>query len=157
VRIPYPNGDVRPGRGGCTDVVIGTYRVLGIDLQKEVHEDMTANFAVYPKDFGLRRPDRNMDHRRVPNWRKFFERHGQTLPITREASDTRPGDTVTGDLETGQQHIGIVSDRRASLFGSRRKIGHNIGAGQVLGDVLFDWPITGHYRFFRGIRRENRP
>jgi uncharacterized protein YijF (DUF1287 family) len=157
VRIPYPNGDVPPGRGVCTDVVIRTYRALGIDLQKEVHEDMAANFAVYPKDFGLRRPDRNIDHRRVPNLRKFFERHGQTLPITREASDYRPGDIVTWDLGTGQQHIGIVSDRRAALFGSRRKIVHNIGAGQVLEDVLFDWPITGHYRFFGGSRRENRP
>lgn len=148
VKIPYPNGDVAPNRGVCTDVVIRTYRAVGIDLQKEVHEDMAASFAAYPKTFGLKRPDPNIDHRRVPNLKAFFERHGQSLPRTTDAADYRPGDLVTWDLGTGQEHIGVVSDRKAGIFTSRYQVVHNIGAGQVLEDVLFDLPITGHYRYF---------
>src|SRR5262249_39402167 len=124
------------------------YRALGIDLQKEVHEDMEASFAAYPKVFGLKRPDPNIDHRRVPNLQTFFTRKGVSLPVTPSPEDYLPGDLLTWDLSSGLKHIGVVSDRKAHLFSARRQIVHNIGAGQVYEDVLFSWPITGHYRYF---------
>lgn len=151
VKIPYPNGDVPPTRGVCTDVVIRAYRALGVDLQREVHEDMAAHFALYPKRFGLKRPDTNIDHRRVPNLKVFFERHGQALPVTTDADDYLSGDLVTWDLGTGQEHIGIVAEAKAGFFSKRRKVVHNIGSGQVVEDVLFDLPITGHYRYVRNL------
>jgi len=147
-KIPYPNGDVPASQGVCTDVVIRTYRALGIDLQKDVHEDMAANFSAYPKAFALKRTDRNIDHRRVPNLRRFFERHGRSLPVTKESGDYLAGDLVTWDLGSGQQHIGVVADKKVGILLGRRKIVHNIGVGEVIEDVLFDWPITGHYRYF---------
>lgn len=146
VRIAYPGGDVPADTGVCTDEVIRAYRVLGIDLQKEVHEDMKRNFARYPKIWGLRRPDTNIDHRRVPNLQVFFSRKGTTLPITRNARDYAPGDLVTWDLGGGIPHIGMVVDVK-SADGQRYKIVHNIGAGPQLEDVLFAWKITGHYRY----------
>ncbi len=144
--ISYPNGDVPADRGVCTDVVIRAYRALGIDLQKEVHEDMAAHFGAYPKRWGLSGTDTNIDHRRVPNLMTFFGRRGAVLPITGEPADYRPGDIVCWDLGGGVTHIGLVVDRRAE--GTERPlIVHNIGAGQVLADVLFAYPIIGHYRF----------
>ncbi len=145
-RISYPGGDVPANRGVCTDVVIRAYRKLGIDLQKEVHEDMKANFAKYPNNWGLKRTDTNIDHRRVPNLMVFFGRHGTTLPITRDAADYRPGDIVCWRLGGGQTHIGIVVDAQ-TLVSKRYKVVHNIGAGQVVADCLFDYQIIGHYRF----------
>ncbi|WP_340200830.1 DUF1287 domain-containing protein [Ascidiimonas sp. W6] len=144
--LAYPNGDVPAGKGVCTDVVIRAYRKLGIDLQKEVHEDMKANFAAYPKNWGLKTTDKNIDHRRVPNLMKFFERHGKVLPITTNASDYKPGDIVSWDLGRGLTHIGIVVDRK-STSSNQYLIVHNIGAGQVLQDCLFDFKITGHYTY----------
>ena len=144
VRLKYPGGDVLASVGVCTDEIIRIYRVLDIDLQKEVHEDMSRNFARYPRRFGLARPDPNIDHRRVPNLRVFFARQGESLPITQNAADYRPGDLVTWDLGRGLTHIGIVVDQR---FGDRHGIVHNIGAGPQLEDVLFSWKITGHYRY----------
>ncbi len=144
--IPYPGGDVPAGKGVCTDVVIRAYRKLGIDLQREVHEDMRANFARYPRKWGLTRPDTNIDHRRVPNLMVFFARHGRTLPITQNAADYAPGDIVCWQLTSGATHIGIVVDRQAVLS-KRPKIVHNIGFGQNLADCLFDWKIIGHYRY----------
>jgi len=144
--IPYPNGDVPSTVGVCTDVVIRAYRKLGIDLQKEVHEDMVQNFSVYPKIWGLRTTDQNIDHRRVPNLMKFFERHHARLPITRFGYDYLPGDLVCWDLGRGITHIGIVSNKK-SIDGKRNLIIHNIGTGQVLADGLFTFPITGHYRY----------
>ncbi len=148
-RIAYPNGDVPPGRGVCTDVIIRAYRKLGVDLQKLVHEDMKKNFSVYPNIWGLRSPDPNIDHRRVPNLMTFFSRHGNTLPVTTNAEDYRPGDIVTWDLGRNTPHIGIVSDRR-SRDTNRYLIVHNIGAGQVLEDCLFNFKITGHFRYEDG-------
>lgn len=151
VRIAYPGGDVPAGTGVCTDEIIRIYRALGIDLQKEVHEDMAANFQLYPRKFGLDRPDTNIDHRRVPNLRVFFARRGTSLPITTNAADYQPGDLVTWDLTDnpgGPTHIGIVVDH---WFGQRYGVVHNIGAGPQLEDVLFTWKITGHYRY-RGPR-----
>lgn len=146
VRIPYPGGDVPAGTGVCTDVVIRAYRKLGIDLQKEVHVDMKANFSVYPKSWGLKTPDTNIDHRRVPNLMKFFSRHGKVLPISDKNEDYSPGDIVCWQLSGGQTHIGVVVDRK-TLFGGRYKVVHNIGYGQVLEDCLFSYKIIGHYRY----------
>jgi hypothetical protein len=144
--IPYPNGDVPKGKGVCTDVVIRAYRLTGIDLQKEVHEDMLANFSKYRKKWGLQHTDKNIDHRRVPNLMVFFSRKGQVKPISTKASDYQPGDIVCWDLGGGITHIGIVVDKK-SADGKRNMIVHNIGGGQVLADCLFDYTIIGHYSY----------
>ena len=145
-RMPYPNGDVPENKGVCTDVVIRAYRKFGIDLQKEVHEDMKANFDKYPKNWGLKKPDTNIDHRRVPNLMKFFERKGSVKTISTEAKDYIPGDIVCWDLGRGLTHIGIVSNRK-SADNQRYMIIHNIGQGQVLEDCLFRFKIIGHYQY----------
>ena len=147
-KLAYPNGDVPLHTGVCTDVVIRAYRHAGIDLQVLVHEDMKRNFAAYPKSWGLRRPDRNIDHRRVPNLATFFRRHGTALRVTRRGSDYRPGDIVTWRLSSGVPHIGVVSDVRAPRT-DRYQVVHNIGAGTQLEDVLFAYEVTGHYRYKR--------
>lgn len=147
VRIPYPGGDVPADTGVCTDEVIRAYRALGVDLQKEVHEDMLKDFAAYPHGWKVMQPDTNIDHRRVPNLRVFFGRKGVTLPVTTHAADYTPGDLVTWDLGGGVPHIGIVVDKK-SPDGERYMTVHNIGRGPRLEDVLFDWKITGHYRYF---------
>jgi uncharacterized protein len=147
VHLAYPGGDVPAGTGVCTDEVIRAYRAVGIDLQKEVHEDMAANFAAYPRKWGRREPDPNIDHRRVPNLMVFFSRKGESLRITDRAGDYAPGDLVTWNLGRGLTHIGMVVDRKA-MFTRRYMIVHNIGEGPKLEDVFFDWKITGHYRYF---------
>jgi uncharacterized protein len=144
--IPYPNGDVPKGKGVCTDVVIRAYRKLGIDLQKLVHEDMKANFKAYPQRWGLKGPDKNIDHRRVPNLMTFFTRKGTTLKTSTVPSDYQPGDIVCWDLGNGILHIGIVSKKKSN-DNKRYLIIHNIGAGQVLEDCLFQFKIIGHYRY----------
>ncbi len=144
--IKYPNGDVAPGKGVCTDVVIRAYRKMGTDLQKEVHEDMRANFGLYPKKWGHKKPDTNIDHRRVPNLMVFFSRFGKVKPVTANADDYQPGDIVCWDLGGNVPHIGIVSNRK-SEDGKRYQIVHNIGAGQVLEDCLFNFEITGHFQY----------
>jgi len=147
VQIPYPNGDVPANTGVCTDVVIRAYRKLGIDLQKEVHEDMKANFDKYPKKWGLSRPDSNIDHRRVPNLMVFFARFGTVKKISQNPSDYQPGDIVCWDLNgRGLTHIGIVSKKKSG-DGKRNLIIHNIGGGQVLEDCIFDWKVIGHYSY----------
>jgi uncharacterized protein len=146
VRIPYPGGDVPEDRGVCTDVVVRAFRRAGVDLQKEVHEDMRANFRAYPKRWGLARPDSNIDHRRVPNLMTFFARRGKALPVSTRAESYRPGDVVTWDLESGLPHTGIVTDAVAAP--GRYAVAHNIGEGVKIEDVLFAWRITGHYRYF---------
>jgi len=145
-QIPYPNGDVPKDRGVCTDVVIRSYRKLGIDLQKEVHEDMAANFSKYPKSWGLKTTDTNIDHRRVPNLQVFFSRKGEVKTISNKAQDYKPGDIVTWMLASNRPHIGIVVNRK-SATGNRNLMVHNIGAGQVVQDCLFAYKITGHYRY----------
>ena len=144
--IPYPNGDVPPGKGVCTDVVIRSYRKLNIDLQRLVHEDMKANFKKYPNRWGLTTTDRNIDHRRVPNLMTFFSRHGTTIPVSKNPKHFLPGDIVTWDLAGNVPHIGIVIDKK-SEDGVRNLIVHNIGAGQEISDCLFQFKITGHYRY----------
>ena len=148
VVIPYPNGDVPIEKGVCTDVVIRAFRKAGVDLQKEVHEDMQSNFAVYPQKWSLKSPDTNIDHRRVPNLQTFFTRKGKSLPITKVSDDYKPGDVVAWDLDgKGMTHIGIVSNAYNETS-KRYLIIHNIGGGAQSEDVIFDWKIIGHYRYF---------
>ncbi len=145
-QLGYPNGDVPPDKGVCTDVVIRAYRKLGIDLQKEVHEDIKSNFSKYPKNWGLSRPDKNIDHRRVPNLMVFFTRKGISKPILSTPNDFLPGDIVCWNLGGAITHIGIVVKKK-SADGQRYLIVHNIGNGQVIEDCLFKFKIIGHYRY----------
>jgi len=149
VRIPYPGGDVPADTGVCTDEVIRSYRALGIDLQKELHEDIYTNFGSYPNQarWMLRHPDTNIDHRRVPNLMVFFSRKGTSLAASTASGDYGPGDLVTWDLGGGVPHIGIVVDLKSAESG-RYLVVHNIGEGPKLEDVLFRWKITGHYRYY---------
>ena len=144
--IDYPNGDVPSDKGVCTDVVIRAYRKIGIDLQKNVHEDMKVNFSAYPKIWGLKTTDKNIDHRRVPNLMTYFKRKGAEKPISDKAKDYLPGDIVCWNLGGAITHIGIVVDKKTK-DGKRNLIVHNIGGGQVLADCLFDYKIIGHYRY----------
>ena len=146
--IPYPGGDVPAGTGACTDVVIRAFRAAGVDLQKEVHEDMATNFDSYPKKWGLTRTDTNIDHRRVPNLQTFFSRKGKSLPVTHIAKDYQPGDVVTWDLDgRGMTHIGLVSNIWDENSGHYLII-HNIGGGVSAEERIFAWKVTGHYRYF---------
>ncbi|MCA1591173.1 MAG: DUF1287 domain-containing protein [Acidobacteria bacterium] len=156
VVLPYPGGDVPAETGVCTDEVIRAYRAVGVDLQKEVHEDMARDFAAYPRTWRLRKPDANIDHRRVPNLMAFFERQGASVPVTQEAKDYRPGDVVTWDLGGTMTHIGIVVNMPSPSDERRLLIVHNIGAGPQMEDVLFNWKITGHYRY-AGPENKGRP
>jgi hypothetical protein len=153
-RLAYPGGDVPPERGVCTDVLVRAFRNAGIDLQVLVHEDMKRAFGAYPKAWGLSRPDRNIDHRRVPNLASFFARHGEALPVSRDAAGYRPGEVVTWRLPSGLPHVGLVSERTAN---GRPLVVHNIGAGTVFEDVLFAWPVTGRYRYPRAAASSPRP
>ena len=148
VRIAYPNGDPPRDRGVCSDVIVRAFRAAGVDLQKEIHEDMLRSFAAYPHRWGLAAPDANIDHRRVPNLMTFFTRQGKSLPVSARREDYAPGDVVAWDLGGGLLHVGLVSDAPAA-GGAGYAIVHNIGAGAQLEDVLFNWKIIGHYRYFR--------
>ena len=145
-RIPYPGGDVPDDIGVCTDLVVRSYRSVGVDLQRRVHEDMTADFGAYPDSWGLSGPDPSIDHRRVPNLQTFFRRQDALLPVTDDPDDYRPGDVVTWMLPGNLPHIGLVTDR-ASADGRRLLVVHNIGNGPEIEDVLFGFPVTGHYRY----------
>jgi uncharacterized protein len=148
VRIPYPGGDVPADTGVCTDEIIRAYRVVGVDLQKGVHEDMLTDFGSYPSRrlWRLPGPDASVDHRRVPNLMTFFGRKGETLTIRTRAEDYAAGDLVTWDLGGNVPHIGMVVDRAGA--NGRRMVVHNIGYGPKMEDVLFRWKIIGHYRYF---------
>ena len=143
-RLSYPNGDVPLNTGVCTDVVIRALRQQGLDLQQAVHQDMRANSRLYPKNWGLSRPDSNIDHRRVPNLMTWFRRQGWALALGQDAERYRPGDIVTWNLGGGLIHIGIISDRQASS--GVPLVLHNIGRGTQEEDILFSFKITGHYR-----------
>jgi uncharacterized protein len=147
VKLTYPNGDVPIKTGVCTDVIVRAYRAVGIDLQKAIHEDMAKHFAEYPKNWGLKRPDANIDHRRVQNIATYLARHGKQLPVSDSGKDYRPGDMVTWMLSCGIEHIGIVSNVPVE-DGDRFGMVHNIGGGAQLEDVLFTYKIIGHYRYF---------
>jgi uncharacterized protein YijF (DUF1287 family) len=145
-KISYPDGDVAPGKGAAADVIIRCFRKLGIDLQKEVHEDMTGHFRLYPQLWGASVPDPNIDHRRVSNLQRFFERKGQTLTPSRNPVDYRPGDIVIWSLANADQHIGIVVPGPGNL-GSQSWVVHNMGAGMQWENVLFDYKIAAHFRY----------
>jgi uncharacterized protein len=147
VSLDYPGGDVPQQTGVCSDVVVRAFRKAGIDLQKEIHEDMTAARSDYPTKWGAIGPDANIDHRRVLNLMAYFRRHGKSLPISSNPTDYQPGDIVAWDLTSGMDHIGIVTNMLSDSK-DRYLIVHNIGLGTRVEDVLFDWTIKGHYRFF---------
>ncbi len=145
VGLEYPGGDVPADTGVCTDEVIRSYRALGFDLQKLVHEDMRRAFGAYPKAWGLKSTDKNIDHRRVPNLQTFFKRKGASLPVTQNAADYQPGDLITCTVAGRLPHIAIVVP--APDGGERPWIVHNIGQGPKCEDRLFEFPLTGHYRW----------
>lgn len=149
VHIPYPGGDVPADAGVCSDEIIRSYRAVGVDLQKEVHEDIVKDWDAYPHKtkWKQKHPDTSIDHRRVPNLMVFFERKGESLPISMSAEDYTPGDIVTWDLGDDVPHIGMVVNVKSAKSG-RLMIVHNIGAGPKMEDVLFSWKITGHYRYY---------
>lgn len=144
VVLPYPGGDVPQESGVCTDVVIRAMRHLGLDLQQAVHEDMKRNFSAYPNNWGLKRPDKNIDHRRVPNLQVYFTRRGWSLPVTDNPADYKPGDIVTCRVSSGRPHIMVVSDY-ADSKGTPMVI-HNLGNGTRENPQLFTFTLTGHYR-----------
>ena len=146
-KLTFPGGDVPAKTGVCADVVIRAFRAIEVDLQKELHDDMKKSFAKYPKKWGLKKPDTNIDHRRVPNLMTWFERQGKLLPLTTNANEYKPGDVVAWELAGGLTHIGIVSDVKADDQQTHLII-HNIGAGAQIENRLFEWKIIGHYRYF---------
>jgi uncharacterized protein YijF (DUF1287 family) len=146
VRLAYPNGDVPLERGVCTDVIVRAFRAIGVDLQARVHEDMLKNFSVYPKDWGLTAPDSNIDHRRVQNLAKYFERMGKQIREINADDSFKPGDVVAWQLSGWMQHIGIVALDRVP--GTQRYyMIHNIGAGTQKEDVLRSFTLIGRYRW----------
>lgn len=148
VKIDYPNGDLPSDTGVCSDVVVRAFRKAGIDLQKEVHEDMKLAWAEYPRKWGARGTDTNIDHRRVLNLTTYFDRQNKTLPISNNRTDYLPGDVVAWELSDGVEHIGILTN----FWSEPDKhclVVHNIGAGARVEDVLFAWKIIGHYRYFQ--------
>jgi uncharacterized protein YijF (DUF1287 family) len=144
VSIPFPGGDVPKDRGVCTDVVVRAYRGAGADLQLLVNHDMRKAFRAYPRAWGLKRPDANIDHRRVLNLNVFFKRHGKSLPITQKPNDYKPGDIVAWTLPDGRPHIGLVTDKKE---GGTPLIVHNIGWGAREENILFTLKIIGHFRY----------
>ncbi len=146
-KLDYPRGDLPAMFGVCTDVVIRAYRTVGIDLQKEVHEDMKKNFSKYPNNWGLTKTDTNIDHRRVPNLQTFFTRKGLSLAKSKNPDDYIAGDLVSWILPNNMTHIGIVVDQKTSDK-KRPMIVHNIGLGPKMDDILFKYTITGHYRYY---------
>jgi uncharacterized protein len=149
VHLDYPGGDVPADTGVCSDEIIRSYRAVGVDLQKEVHEDMVKNWPDYPpkSKWHQTHPDPSIDHRRVPNLMMFFSRKGESLPISLRAENYSPGDIVTWDLGGDVPHIGIVVNVKSAESG-RLLVVHNVGQGPKMEDVLFSWKITGHYRYF---------
>ncbi len=155
ISIPYPGGDVPADTGVCTDVVIRSYRALGVDLQLDVHLEMSKDFEAFPNRWKLTQPDTNIDHRRVPNLQVLFKRKGENLKVTDNARDYLPGDLVTWSID-GRPHIGIVVNK---TFGSSKRpmIVHNNGRGPRLEDMLFKYKITGHYRYYGGYATMKKP
>ena len=149
--IAYPMGDVPADKGTCTDEVVRAYRLLGIDLQQLVHEDMLRAFPAYPAKYHLSAPDPNIDHRRVYNLQAFFNRNAEVLPISDIGKDYKPGDVIIWDLDNFQLHIGIVT-RRWSHGHKRPLVMHNISSGPHVEDKLFEYKIIGHYRFEGGLK-----
>jgi uncharacterized protein len=151
VKLKYPGGDVPRETGVCADVIVRAFRACGVDLQQEVHEDMARGFAAYPQLWRARGPDANIDHRRVANLMKWFERRGKALSVSDKAEDYAPGDVVAWDLGNGRLHIGLVTDVKTGGDGDGPHglaVVHNISAGAKLEPVLFAWKVIGRYRYF---------
>jgi uncharacterized protein len=148
VKLAYPNGDVPRERGVCADVIVRAFRSAGVDLQKEVHEDMSRHFGEYPAKWGARKPDSNIDHRRVPNLMTLFARKAKSVPVSKKASDYLPGDVVAWELDNHLLHIGLVTDAVADSTQNYLVV-HNIGAGAKIEDVLMSWKVIGHYRMWK--------
>ncbi|HEU4391273.1 MAG TPA: DUF1287 domain-containing protein [Blastocatellia bacterium] len=147
VKLDYPGGDIPIDRGVCADVIVRAFRKAGVDLQKDVHEDMKRDFGAYPRIWGARAPDPNIDHRRVANLMKYFTRKSWSLALSNDTGGYVPGDVVAWDLGGGLLHIGLLTDEKSDSSG-RYLVVHNIGSGAQLQDVLFSWKIIGHYRCF---------
>ena len=147
VKLDYPNGDVSSDTGVCSDVVVRAFRKAGIDLQKEVHEDMKLAWDEYPRKWGAKGTDSNIDHRRVLNLTTYFDRQGKSLAVSNNRDDYLPGDIVAWELSDGVEHIGILTNL-SSDSDNHYLIVHNIGAGARIEDVLLAWKIIGHYRYF---------
>jgi uncharacterized protein YijF (DUF1287 family) len=145
VQLRYPGGDLPLQRGVCADVIIRAFRKLDVDLQREVHEDMRAHFSAYPPMWGLRGPDKNIDHRRVPNLMAFFQRRGKSV-----SGEFQAGDVVAWRLPGGYYHIGIMADDGKLVI-------HNIGRGAQKEDILHAFPIIGHYRWAGTARSADSP
>jgi uncharacterized protein len=145
--ISYPLGDLPQVTGVCTDVVIRALRQQSVDLQELIHNDMQLDFFAYPNLWNLSTADTNIDHRRVPNILTYMERNNRTLTVTKAPEDYHPGDIVTWDFGPGKQHIGIISDR-INKTNNTPYIIHNIGRGTEESDILFQFPITGHIRYY---------
>jgi uncharacterized protein YijF (DUF1287 family) len=146
--LTYPGGDVPMERGVCSDVIVRAFRGVGLDLQKEIHLDMQRAFSAYPKNWGLSKPDPSIDHRRVLNLMTFLKRRGKSVPVTQHALDYQPGDLVTCLVPKNLPHIMIVSDQVSALDPQRRLVVHNIGQGAQIEDRLFEFELTGHYRWW---------
>lgn len=148
VKLNYPMGDVPSDTGVCTDVIIRAYRAIGTDFQQLIHEDMVSNFSSYPSKriWGLNKADKNIDHRRVPNFQTFFKRHGIVLKVNKDPLNYKAGDIVTWLVSGNLPHIGIVTDTINPKTGNPMIV-HNIGSGPKLDDMLFSYPITGHYKY----------
>lgn len=147
VKLAYPNGDVASETGVCADVIVRAFRKVGIDLQKEVHEDMKRAWAEYPRRWGARGTDTNIDHRRVLNLMTYLERQRKSLPVSSDRADYKPGDLIAWELSDGVEHIGILTNL-SSEPDKHYLIVHNVGAGTRVEDVLLAWKIIGHYRYF---------
>ena len=147
-KLAYPNGDVPRERGVCADVIVRAFRSAGVDLQKEVHQDMSRHFGEYPAKWGARKPDSNIDHRRVPNLMTLFERRAKSVAMTSNPADYLPGDVVAWELDNHLLHIGLVTDAVADNT-HHYLVVHNIGAGARIEDVLMSWKIIGHYRMWK--------
>lgn len=155
VRLAFPGGDVPIKRGVCTDVLVRAMRdAYDIDLQLVMNRDMRENFSSYPKNWGLTKPDRNIDHRRVPNLQRLLQRVGASIPIGRNGNDFQPGDIVTSMLPGNLPHLVIVSDRRGR--NGEPKVIHNIGNGTRIESDLFTYKLTGHYRLTPAVLRKLR-
>ena len=149
--IAYPGGDLPEGKGVSTDLIVRSYRALGVDLQQLVHEDMSAHFRLYPQLWERKGPDRNIDHRRVPNLQRYFSRFGKVLNKSHSLDDYEIGDVVTwslpyGAAEKAGSHIVIVVPGPGARSGEKWVV-HNIGSGPEWEDKLFDYEIEGHFRF----------
>ena len=143
--IPYPAGDIPSDRGYGPDLVVRSFRAVGVDLQQLVHEDMSVNFKLYPQIYPEREADPNIDHRRVPNLQRFFSRFGESLPSNRDDGAYSVGDIVIWQVGR-DRHIGIVVPGPGQRSSERWAV-HNLNAGPVWEHCLFDFEVVGHYRY----------